>query len=363
MPGTPTCIRSALSPVVRLGWLALWLAPAGCGPDSSTAPSMEPTAVGPAAIYTAVHLGALGGTTGEASDMVDGRVVGEAETEDGRFHAFLWEHGAMQDLGALPNSVLTASRATAINSAGQVVGYSQTDHGVPGGGSAEHGFLWQNGTMLDLGTLGGRDSRALDINASGLIVGHAQNEAGHQRAVLWRNGVIRDLGTLGGTESAAIGVNDKGVIVGRAATGTGRFKAFVWRDGRMRALGTLGGNFTQANAINSAGRIVGYGTTRAGAVHAILWENGETIDLGTLPSDQDSYAMDIDETGRITGYGDRAPVTGARTRVFLWRNGVLRNLGNSAGKPNRALGISPDGHVVGSSTEGGNQVATLWRRQ
>ncbi len=41
----------------------------------------------------------------------------------------------------------------------------------------------------------------------------------------------------------------------------------------------------------------------------------------------------------------------------------MKNLGNSAGKPNRALGISPVGHLVGSSTEGGDQVATLWRRQ
>ncbi len=295
--------------------------------------------------------------------MTAGQIVGYAERTDGRFHAFLWRNGVMRDLGALPNPILTSSRAMDINEAGQVVGFSLADD-VAGGGSGDHAFLWQNGTMLDLGTLGGRSSRALDINRSGVVVGHAQNAAGDERAVMWRNGVIRDLGTLGGASSAALSINGSGQIVGRSETRTGKYRAFLWHKGAMRALGTLGGHYTQANAINSASQIVGYGQTKSGKLHAILWSNGRTIDLGVLPGDQQSYAMDIDAAGRITGYSQRSLIVGSPTRLFLWENGVLRNLGNSAGKPNRALGISPKGHLVGSSTDAsGRQIATLWRRE
>lgn len=344
--------------------LAAALCSSGCTTEAPTSPDLEPVTAVAQASYSVVRLGALGGKTGEASDMLDGRIVGFAERADGRFHAFLWENGSMWDLGALPNPILTNSQALVINSAKQIVGFSLA-HDVAGGGSADHGFLWQNGTMLDLGTLGGRASRALDINASGLIVGHAQSAAANERAVLWRNGVIRDLGTLGGLQAAALGVNRSGVIVGRAETKARKFKAFVWRNGSMRALSTLGGDFTQANAINAAGQIVGYGTTKSGVTHAILWENqnARAIDLGLLPGDRQSFALDIDEVGRITSYSEQTPVAGARTRLFIWERGKLRNVGFSAGKPNRALGIAPAGHLVGSSTEGGNQVAVLWRRQ
>jgi probable HAF family extracellular repeat protein len=334
---------------------AFALVSAGCANDAPTSPGMEPAAATPAAIYNVVQLGALGGTGGEASDMKGGRIVGYAETSDGRFLAFLWENGSMRSLGALPNSVLPFSRATALNTAVQVVGFSQTD--LPDGGSAEHGFLWQNGTMLDLGTLGGRSSRALDINAAGIIVGFAQNAAGNGRAVRWVNGVIQGLGTLGGPTSQALGINDAGVIVGRSQTKTGKFKGFVWRNGNMRALSGL----TEALAINTAGQIVGASIAATGFQHATLWRDGQAIDLGVLPGDEESVALDIDDAGRITGFS--GTVTGSRTRVFLWEKGKLKNLGNSAGKPNRALGISPAGHLVGSSTENGNQVAVLWRRQ
>ena len=43
----------------------------------------------------------------------------------------------------------------------QVVGTNGT------AGGQQHAFLWQNGKMRDLGTLGGRDSGASAINASG----------------------------------------------------------------------------------------------------------------------------------------------------------------------------------------------------
>lgn len=72
---------------------------------------------------------------------------GEAETAGGPPHPWFWQDGTMTDLGTLGGE--RSSWAYAINAAGQVVGWSRTAEG------AEHAFLWQDGTTTDLGTLGG----------------------------------------------------------------------------------------------------------------------------------------------------------------------------------------------------------------
>src|SRR5688500_149380 len=44
-----------------------------------------------------------------------------------------------------------------------------------------------------LGTLGGSESLALDVNASGQVVGRAQRSDGTWAAFLWEEGVMREL--------------------------------------------------------------------------------------------------------------------------------------------------------------------------
>lgn len=59
------------------------------------------------------------------------------------------------------------SSASGINDNGQVVG--RCNYGIGG----DHAAAWTNGTITDLGTLGGNSSYAQDINNSGQIVGYA----------------------------------------------------------------------------------------------------------------------------------------------------------------------------------------------
>lgn len=190
------------------------------------------------------------------------QVVGASSTDDG-LRAFLYEDGSMWSLGTLGGN---SSRAWAISESGRIVGLSR----VSVDSFVSHAFLWENGIMTDLGSLGGPDtfSEALALNASGTVVGRSTIAGSQQqRAFRWRRGVMTDVGTVAGLPfSRANGVNASGVIVGTASPFQGfSGRAFVWRsfqitDLNERIPADSGWLLTSAEGVNDRGQIVGFGT-------------------------------------------------------------------------------------------------------
>ena len=156
------------------------------------------------------------------------------------------------------------SVAAGINNKGQIVGNSNT--GGPGySGDLYHAFLYQNGTMTDLGPIFGStgQSYAGDINDAGQIAGSATPTGGSSRAFIYdtRDDSVIDLGVLpDATASGAMAINASGHVVGSSGD-----KPFLYRDGAMLDLNTLlpansGWVLNEALGINDRGQIIGRGT-------------------------------------------------------------------------------------------------------
>ncbi len=262
--------------------------------------------------------------------------------------AVLWRNGGITDLGTLPSGGYE-SFAMALNNRGQVVGEALNtvpdDSSMVGPGfltTQTRAFLWQNGTMQDLGTLGtGTDAMAQFINERGQIVGWSYTSSAPNTSCpfflplasgsfIWdeKNG-MRDIGNLGGTCAIATGVNDQGIVIGDNVDDNIIERGFLSDNGSIKDLGgTIGGTQTTAEAVNQAGEVVGTGTL-AGEVsfHATLWKHlGKITDLGTVDQDPCSFPSSINARTQIVGASLPGCTFDNNTRAFLWQRGSIFDL-------------------------------------
>src|SRR6266480_579986 len=203
--------------------------------------------------YTITDLGTLGrnsiGSYSIAYCINDsGQVAGESSAPSAQMSdpAFLYSNGQLINLGTLGGEY---GNGRGINTAGDIAGYSTLANG------SYRAFLYSGGQMINLGTLGADYSVAYDLNDSGQIVGDSDTVGGQQHAFLYSNGQMTDLGTLGGDTSTAHSINNLGVIVGYSYNAAGNFLGFIYQNGTMTPLGTLGGSWSIAYAINDQNQI------------------------------------------------------------------------------------------------------------
>jgi probable HAF family extracellular repeat protein len=285
-------MKAALT-AVAVGILVAAIAGAG-GPNPKPTPSPSPSSSPPpaAAAYSITDLGSLGG----------GYTVG-----------------------------------LAINDNGQVTGYSSIAKTIPTGGCCgncyggghripctthpTHAFVWSNGTMTDLGTLGGNYSQGLSINLSGQVVGSADTGTGSS-SFLWNGTKMTALSGLG-----AYWINDSGQIAGACTDSTGSYPC-VDSNGKFTRLPqpsnpavSCGG----ASAINNNGQAIGTCGDTSSNEHAVLWQNGTATDLGSFGG-PNAVAAAINDLGQVAGY---AMTSTYAQHGFLWSNGTMTDLGDN----------------------------------
>jgi probable HAF family extracellular repeat protein len=343
-------------------------------------PATQESSVKHAVRYTVTDLGTLGGTFSLAygineKGQIDGFSTLPGDTVE---HAFLFKDGAMLDLGTLggPNSQTFAG----LNEATEIVGSAEIPAADPhvenfcgfGTNLICLAFLWKDGMMTPLETLGGNNGQASEVNREGQIAGYTENSSSDPdcpvpqvlqfRPVIWAKGEIRTLPLYkSDPEGAAFWINNKGEVVGASgvcAAYDPRYglplepqHALLWRNHREVDLGTLGGKTNNAAfAINDFSEVVGASDIPGDTYqHAFIWRRGEMCDLGTLPGDAVSAAVAISDRGQVTGVS----IDGSgNQRAFLWQHGVMKDLNSliPADSPLfliHGFGINSEGQIVG----------------
>ena len=349
-------------------------------------------------------------------------------------HAFLWKEGTLHDLGTLPNGA--SSETNWINAREDTAGTSQNGVSDPIYGQQDRAVLGRDGQIENLGTLGGTFSGATGIDDAGAVTGIATNTiydpnpmlpnsgSDEVRAFLWKDGHMRDLGTLGGADAfgqiinsrgqvagfsytgasgssgpvvdpflwspsghrqmldlggfggtfGAVGwLNDRGEVVG-ASNGSGDQSSypFLWRNGKLKNLGTFGGTFGTATWINEAGITVGWAAESDNAtIHAAVWKNGTIKDLGSLPGDDCAFGYGINSRGQIVGTTFAMP--GACSwpsryetdmNAVLWQNGSILNLNDAVASGSSlnlviAFDVDDTGDIAGVGVPPGVPVGDL----
>jgi len=291
----------------------------------------------------------------------------------------------------------TSSGGNSINNRSWVAGYSRLT-----GDQSRHATLWRNGSLLDLGTLGGPNSSVTwnVKNTEGIIVGISQtadpeplgeswsssafygppyNVGYINLGFVWEQGQMRGLPTFaGGNNGFATGANNFRQAVGWAENDVHdptcvspqvlQFRPAMWGLGppdQIQELPLIPGDTSgAATAINDNGQVVGISGIcdqaigRHTAKHAVLWENGGVTDIGNLGAEWWNTPTAINQQGDIVGFaGDPAFVEGDIVHAFIWtkRDGIQPLLALQGRVPehvdSEAYGINEQRQVVGISCD------------
>jgi probable HAF family extracellular repeat protein len=197
-------------------------------------------------------------------------------------------------------------------------------------------------TLTDLGK-----GLASDINSSGQVAGtdYYSSPVG---AILWTGTTPAILGSLlGGAFSGVSGLNDTGQVIGTSSLTGGEMRhATIWNGTAVTDLGTLGGSSSSAIGINNSGQVVGWSHTSGDlSVHATVWSGATLTDLGTLAGGMYSEARDINSSGEIVGVSS----SGVRNLATVWSRGSVSSLGTLGGLHSYANSVNDSGLVVGAS--------------
>jgi probable HAF family extracellular repeat protein len=381
------------------------------------------------ALYRIINLGdPQGGPVSQGtSNHQPGWIVGFSITPDATMSAELWKDGTAQSLGTLggPNSAVAWPNR---NDHGVIVGISETAQPQQLGeqwscylavfyvnsGHVCRGFVWRDGVMSALPTLGGYNGFATGVNNRDQIVGWAEN-ATHDatcgeftnngqvlqfEAVMWVRDRDRDGADgyravelppyPGDLDGAATAINQQGQVVGisgicdGAVGGATAEHMVMWRHDRIvRLLPTLGGSYWNTPMdINNGGDVTGFsdlpgdGPTAGGANFVgFFWSarpfacaghtvpGNSTCDLGTLDDDAQSEGLGVNDRGQVVGtsFGASHPFPG---HAFIWQHGDMTDL-NSLVVPGTTLelrvaqAINDRGEITGMATDPstGNEVA------
>ena len=337
----------------------------------------------------------LGGTASGANAINDlGWAMGADFTAgNGNSQAVAWIEGKTVKLGTLggPNSAVAWESVK--NNQGMIVGISDTSIVQPRGevfscvaagflpssGNTCQAFLWQDGQISGLPTLGGDNAFGTGINNKGQAIGWAETSYEDPTCnlpqVLQFLPFVYDVKTKkmaalevypGDSDGTADTINDKGQMAGisgicsNAVGGASAIHAIFWQDANSAPIdmGNLGGMaWNTPSGMNNKGEVVGFGNPsgdqNAGPNPIAFYWNATAgmTNLGTLAQDTNSIAYAINKSGSIVGQSFGGP---NGSHAFVYQDGMMTDLnslmiGHNAYVLVYANDVNDDGVIVGGA--------------
>jgi len=242
-----------------------------------------------------------------------GITPGGAGPQDGLVHGVVNINGDQDYIGIQSQW----SRAHALNENNLVIGaviWNDTDD-YSSGVSPLKAYTWLAGELnvvQDGITDPAHMSEGFDVNDSDLVVGH-MGWRNNIRAFKWAspNGSLEDLGTLGGAQSAARSVNNAGTIVGWADIADGSKHAFIYENGIMYDLndyvsGDSGFVIVDAYSINEIGQIL-VRAQKSGSQNQ-YWLLTDPDSLPSTPPEPEPAPVNVESMGVFGGTDDDRPL-------------------------------------------------------
>lgn len=413
-PTVQRCVIGAARRFIPAAWSRLFalagivclsLAVAGCSGSITPVQTQQARANNPNTRYTIQDLGVFGpNPTAPGGPLVvtnSGWISGAAGVGpggNGPEHAVLYYGGKTIDVGTPGlggNSMgygVNESGVTAGEAEDTAAGLSTTEDfcgfeflGFSSSPTPCVPFVWQNGQMMLLPTLGGVNGSATEINNSGMIGGYAENTTADPncpapqqyqfKPVVWIHGAAQALPTGSDSEGLVTAVNDRGDAAG--ATGNcaplnpilllylNPTHSVLWRHGVAIDLGNLGGIYNNLpHGMNNFGQVVGESDLAGDqTAHAYLASPGTKMqDLGTVQDQVDndtySFGFGINDAGEIVGISANADFS--VLRAFIRQNGTLVDLnslvtGNNSLYLLTACFVNSKGEITGIALDSAGQ--------
>jgi probable HAF family extracellular repeat protein len=243
----------------------------------------------------------------------------------------------------------------AINNLGQICGQIAVTS------IRAHACIWTNGSVTDLGTLGGVSSTAKNINDAGEVIGYSDMAGGCRRAFVWKRGHAPDITPNGQSFAMASEVNSEGVVVGlQRAEGQPVSGVFLWGPNNGTWIPSPSGpDDGYSPLINNDDDILQWqrftpgGKGMLSACH-FEFRSKQIDEKLCFTSNLPLIILDLNDKDDVIGEtgGPSGNFIGGITHAYLWTSAVLTDIGTLGGHETRPSKLNDSDKIVGCDKDG-----------
>jgi len=245
-----------------------------------------------------------------------------------------------------------ATRALGINAQGVVVGSFDDNNGT-------HGFVLDEGRFNVIDVVGSPSTQVKCINTRGEAVGYYLDSNFNLHGFYWFKGKFRLIDVPFSTETRAEGINDAGVISGEYVDEQGNEHGYLLHGTEYETIDVPNSFTTDVWMVSNDGWLAGDYSSPTAVLAYVRSKLGSFITLN-IPGSIAASARSINDRHEVVGRWDDDSVPGdplactTQCHGFYWSNGRSTEIRFPGAFYTIALGINNPGQIVGRYVDASN---------